>query len=47
MRHALDKAIMWSLVAGVIVLCVVQVLFAMPDEIRWQRSVRRDKEVRR
>jgi hypothetical protein len=36
MRRALDKAIMWTIVAGVVVLCVVQVLVVLPDELRYR-----------
>lgn len=38
MRRILDKAVMYALVTGVVVLCVVQVLSAMPDELRYRKE---------
>ena len=41
MRRILDKAIMYVLVTAVVAYCVVQALFAIPDEIRYRKEVRR------
>lgn len=41
LRAAVDKAIMYGLVGAIVAICVVQVLFVLPDEIRWRREVRR------
>ena len=41
MKLLLDKAIMWTLVTAVVAYCVVQALFAIGDEIRYRKEVKR------